>query len=87
MPGPVAEHVVGPCTVRQRVFEADAHPVREVPTGIPQQSINLDAGKRFGRAAHAPAQGSTTSMSMFSKSRTLRVATAMLRDWAIAAIW
>ena len=35
----------------------------------------------------AAAQGSTISMSTSSKSRTLRVATAMRRQWAIAAIW
>ncbi len=51
------------------------------------QSIDLYAGEGFGRTAHSAAQGSTTSIPIFSKSRTLRVATAMLRDAAIAAIW
>ena len=44
-------------------------------------------GKCVERHDHAAAQGSTTSMSASSKSRTLRVATAMRRERTIAAIW
>ena len=40
----------------------------------------------LGRTAHAAVHGSTISIPMSSKSRTLRVATAMSRDAAIAAI-
>ena len=40
-----------------------------------------------GHAAHAVAQGSTISTPISSKSRTLRVATAIPRHRAIAAIW
>ena len=86
-PGPVAKHVIGLCAVRQRAFEADAHSVREIPLGIPQQGVNLDAGERFGRSAHKPSQGLNISIPMSSKSRTLRVATAIPRERAIAAIW
>ena len=42
---------------------------------------------RFGRSAHAPSQGLKISIPISSKSRTLRVATAMPCERAIAAIW
>ena len=73
---------VAPEALRERdSVQAIAAPRRQ------GQSIDLYAGEGFGRTAHSAAQGSTTSIPIFSKSRTLRVATAMLRDAAIAAIW
>lgn len=42
---------------------------------------------RFGATGHGGDQGCTILMSMPSKSRTLRVATVMPRERAIAAIW
>ena len=52
-----------------------------------EQGIDLDPREGFRRAAHAAVHGLTTSMSISSKSLTLRVATAMPRERAIAAIW
>ena len=52
-----------------------------------EQGVDPDPREGFGRTAHAAVQGSTTSMPVSSKSRTLRVATAMPRARAIAAIW
>ena len=42
---------------------------------------------RFGATGHGGDQGSMISTPRFSKSRTLRVATVMPRERAIAAIW
>ena len=84
---PVAEHIVGLRSVGKRVLEQDARPVGQVPACVLEQCVDLDAREGFGRAAHAAAQGSTTSMSISSKSRTLRVATVRPRARAIAAIW
>ena len=62
--GTVAKHVVGTRAVRQRVFEENVRPVGHVPPGVLQQRVDLNAGKRFGSAAHVPAHGSTRSSSM-----------------------
>ena len=51
------------------------------------QRIDLTPRKGFGRAAHAAVHGLTVSMSISSKSLTLRVATALSRERATAAIW
>ena len=67
--------------------EHSNHPSDSSPRGVPQQSVDLDAGEGFGLGAHAPAQGSTISIPMSSKSRTLRVASLMRRAAAMAAIW
>ena len=83
----VAEHIVGLRAVRQRVFEQHARTVGQVPARVLQQGVNLDPREGFGCAAHAAVQGSTTSTPTSPKSRTFRVATAMPRERAIAAIW
>ena len=50
-------------------------------------SYRNDEPGRVARQDHVAAQGSTTSTPASSKSRTLRVATAMRRERAMAAIW
>ena len=50
------------------------------------RSMNLDARKGVDRAAYAP-HGLEISIAISWKSRMLRVATAMSRDRAVAAIW
>ena len=53
-PRAVAERVVGPRAVRQRVLEQDAHAVREIPAGVLEKSVDLDAREGFGCSTHAP---------------------------------
>ena len=43
--------------------------------------------RRLRRNAHACVHGSITSMPASAKSRTLRVAAAMARERAMAALW
>ena len=59
-PRPVAQRVVGPRAVRQRVLEEDAHAVREIPAGVLEKSVDLDARGGFGCWTHALAAGSPT---------------------------
>ena len=56
-PGPVAQRVVGPRSVRQCVLEQDAHAVREIPAGVLEKSVDLDAGEGFCGSAHALVHG------------------------------
>ena len=42
---PVAEHVIGPGAVRQRVLEADAPAVRERPAGVAELLVDPGAGE------------------------------------------
>ena len=44
-------HAVGQRAVGERGFEHDAHAVREVPAGIPEQSVDPGARERVGGAA------------------------------------
>ena len=61
-------------------------PFAQVPACIFRQPVDHDAREGIRRTDYTAVQGSTTSTSMPSKSRTLRVTTAMLRERAIAAI-
>ena len=61
--------------------------VEGVAAGLDGGDSDVGAVGHGGRPAHRPAQGSRISIPMPSKSRTFRVATAMPRDAAIAAIW
>ncbi len=54
--------------------------------GSTERYVDPDAGECLRRSTHAPAHGSTISISMSTTSRTLRVATAMPRERAMAAI-
>ena len=83
----ILPYVAGLRAVGKRVLEQDARTVGQVPAGVLEQGVDLDAREGFGRAAHAVVQGSTTSTSKLSKSRTFRVATVRSRERAIAAIW
>ena len=62
----------------------------EPPIGFPTTRLckaSISGAEIASKAAHAPAHGSKTSIPISSKSRTLRVATFMPRNAAIAAIW
>ena len=84
----VAEHVVRTRSVGQGVFEQDARAVGDVPVRVLQEGVDPDAGGGLGPAVHAvDDQGSSSSVPVSSKSATFRVATAMPRERAIAAIW
>ena len=58
-----------------------------IASSNPIKGDDNDPRKGYGPAVHAPVQGSTISMPVSSKSRTLRVTTAKPRDRAMAAIW
>ena len=74
-------------------YRSSAGNSSEGSPGWRQSSRHLSAERHFdpkggcGAAAHSPFHGSEMSIPASSKSRTLRVATAMSRDRAIAAIW
>ena len=87
IPPPVAEDAVGPPTVGQRVLVENTRTIRQTPSRVPRPSVDLEAGEGFGPRVHAPAQGSTISIPISSKSRTLRVASLMRRAATMAAIW
>ena len=71
----------------QRVFQENSHPVGTVPVDRRQWSGKFDAEASSAAATHAPLHGSVTLIPASAKSLTLRVATAIPRDRAIAAIW
>ena len=92
-PFPNVQPEAGPAARRARSQPATRPATRvrtgtlEIPARVLEQGVDLDVREGFGRPAHAVVHGSTTSMSRASKSRTLRVATAMSRERAMAAIW
>ena len=53
----IEEHVVGAATVVEDVLEARAAPVGQVPTGVAEELIDLDAGKGFVPQDTAPPAG------------------------------
>ena len=53
----------------------------------PHQGVAFVVRDSFGCSTHALSHGLNTSIPMNSKSRMLRIATAMPRTRAIAAIW
>ncbi|MCY3872972.1 MAG: hypothetical protein OXF88_01605 [Rhodobacteraceae bacterium] len=63
-----------------------AHAVGQVPASVVKQYVGPDPSEGFSLSAHTAVQGLTIPMPMLLKSRTLRVATAMSRERAIAAI-
>lgn len=71
------------CQATRRLLLRGTPSVRLQPASSSSLSILTREG--FRRAAHAAVQGSTTSTSMSSKSRTLHVATAIPRT--IATTW
>ena len=84
--GPMAP-VSNPARSPAFVLATAALRVRPWRAASPSNSPIRFSRERSGRAAHPAVQGSTTSMPMSTKSRTLRVATVMPRERAIAAIW
>jgi len=50
--GAVAEHVVRPRAVAERVLEQHVRPVRQFPPGVRKQRIDLDPGERLGGSGH-----------------------------------
>ena len=68
------------------VFEQDARTVSKVSVRAFGQDVDFGPREGLGRAIHAVVHGLTMSTPMSSKSRTLRVATVMPRERAIAAI-
>ncbi len=51
-PGTVAEHVIRPRAVAERVLEHHARPIGQVPFRVREKGVNLDPRERFGGAGH-----------------------------------
>lgn len=75
------------CRADSRKTPGGLRGVSRPSQGRLRASLSAAAVVARGAAAHSPFHGSEISIPASSKSRTLRVATAMSRDRAIAAIW